>query len=562
MSGVVDEVLIEGTAATSSPQSARKPSTTKEVEFEKMRMTANQDLAAVESRVDSPASVDADKDKKIDMILELLLKQQSEIDFLKKQNKSIEYESKKQLAAAALRSHIESESEYESKKKGVSSTEYVSKSKREEADEEDKEREKLGLPPKGAAEDSCSAGSSPSLYAMFMELESMNEFSFTDMGAYCNDVAKRTTDNFTNFLWQKKHDQAGTLEKLESIYELRLAGKAYENKAQEYKAELCHLGQPAEYTKLLMALRTMHFSKDKTTQAVAADMLQAYVTTAPEKMHQLREHDIVKLHGSPPSSSLKGATEIRGTAGEEKLSARTNPKYYVEVLEDLYCLTVKCCSRVASATSAVTAADQEYEDVQPEDTITKTIVAHELAWKNLCLAYGNTHPRTHKQRISALLKIIEAQQGHSHSTKKYLQQLQRTGQTHTSVEYNVAIGIIRVVAQEVDELAALMDEYTTPDAKTSDGDSANGGKSGQDVAVKMVIVPGNCKICNRPGHKARDCLDFMTRSGVCRFWFMNHIGKNEEGCRKGKDCPRKHERPEEEPIEEKVVGVRAKCDTG
>jgi len=141
MSGVVDEVLLEGTAATSSPQSARKPSTTKEVEFEKMRMTANQDLAAVESRVDSPASVDADKDKKIDMILELLLKQQSEIDFLKKQNKSIEYESKKQLAAAALRSHIESESEYESKKKGVSSTEYVSQSEKEE---EDKKKRKLG----------------------------------------------------------------------------------------------------------------------------------------------------------------------------------------------------------------------------------------------------------------------------------------------------------------------------------------------------------------------------------------------------------------------------------
>ena len=98
--------------------------------------------------------------------------------------------------------------------------------------------------------------------------------------------------------------------------------------------------------------------------------------------------------------------------------------------------------------------------------------------EKLCLASGSTHPRTHKQRISALLKIIEAQQGHSHSTKKYLQQLQRTGQTHTSVEYNVAIGIIRVVAQEVDGLAALMDEYTTPDAKASDGDNENGGKSG------------------------------------------------------------------------------------
>ena len=201
-------------------------------------------------------------------------------------------------------------------------------------------------------------------------------------------------------------------------------------------------------------------------------------------------------------------------------------------------------------------ADKEYEDVGPGGTITKTIVAHELAWQNLCVAYGSTHPRTHKQRISALLKIIEAQQGHNHSTKTYLQQLQRTGQTHTSVEYNVAIGIIRVVAQEVDELAALMDEYSS-DAKTSDGDNENGGTSGQDVSVNMIIAPGNCKICNRPGHKARDCLDFLTRSGVCWFWFMNHIGKNEEGCRKGKDCPRTHERPEEEPVEEKVVGVRA-----
>ena len=42
---------------------------------------------------------------------------------------------------------------------------------------------------------------------------------------------------------------------------------------------------------------------------------------------------------------------------------------------------------MARATSAVTAADKEYEDAKPEGTITKTAVAHELAWQNLCLAY-------------------------------------------------------------------------------------------------------------------------------------------------------------------------------
>ena len=41
-----------------------------------MRMTANGDLAAAESRADSPVSADADKDRKADMILALLLKQQ------------------------------------------------------------------------------------------------------------------------------------------------------------------------------------------------------------------------------------------------------------------------------------------------------------------------------------------------------------------------------------------------------------------------------------------------------------------------------------------------------
>ena len=99
-----------------------------------------------------------------------------------------------------MHSHTESESEYEPKKKGASATEYgiALKRKREEVDE-DKERAKLGLPPKGAADDmySCGAGSSPSLYALFVELESMNAFSYTGMGAYCNDVTKRTTDNFT-----------------------------------------------------------------------------------------------------------------------------------------------------------------------------------------------------------------------------------------------------------------------------------------------------------------------------------------------------------------------------
>ena len=62
-----------------------------------------------------------------------------------------------------------------------------------------------------------------------------------------------------------------------------------------------------------------------------------------------------------------------------------------------------------------------------------------------------------------------------------------------------------------------------------------------------------CKICDKPGHNACDCLRFMQREGPCGHWFMHSIGIYETGCTYGASCKKKHERPSIEPPGNDVV---------
>ena len=62
-----------------------------------------------------------------------------------------------------------------------------------------------------------------------------------------------------------------------------------------------------------------------------------------------------------------------------------------------------------------------------------------------------------------------------------------------------------------------------------------------------------CQICDKPGHNAHGCLQFMLREGTRGHWFLHSIGIHRTGCTYGKTCKHNHERPNFEPPENNVV---------
>ena len=120
----------------------------------------------------------------------------------------------------------------------------------------------------------------------------------------------------------------------------------------------------------------------------------------------------------------------------------------------------------------------------------------------------------------------------------------------TNVPFSEAAPIIAMAATFEDEISAQMKtadkdhRATAVNAATPGKNKFTGMGAGQGAGSAEV-----CNICERTGHNARDCLQFMQREGVCGHWFMHSIGKYSTGCMYGSGCKKKHERPIAEPVE-------------
>ena len=70
---------------------------------------------------------------------------------------------------------------------------------------------------------------------------------------------------------------------------------------------------------------------------------------------------------------------------------------------------------------------------------------------------GSTCPAlTWTVRIEDVLTLVEAYQGHKKTRRKYLQKLDSTGFTDTTIPYHVAEPIIGTAARAIDRLDALL----------------------------------------------------------------------------------------------------------
>ena len=121
----------------------------------------------------------------------------------------------------------------------------------------------------------------------------------------------------------------------------------------------------------------------------------------------------------------------------------------------------------------------------------------------------------------------------------------------------MAIPIIGAAAKFEDEINAQMDTgVVSPVAVNTVGATAK--RSEREAARGAGTGVETCKICDKPGHNARDCLLFMQLEGTCGHWFMHSIGKYRTGCTYGHACKNKHERPSTEPADNMIpVSINA-----
>ena len=124
----------------------------------------------------------------------------------------------------------------------------------------------------------------------------------------------------------------------------------------------------------------------------------------------------------------------------------------------------------------------------------------------------------------------------------------------TNVLFHEAAPIIAMAANFEDEINAQMKTTENDHKAASVNAVANGTNRGTTMGAGPAIT---CKICERPGHNARDCLQFMEREGVCGHWFMHSIGKYKTGCMYRSGCKKKHERPSNEPVENETENGNA-----
>ena len=184
------------------------------------------------------------------------------------------------------------------------------------------------------------------------------------------------------------------------------------------------------------------------------------------------------------------------------------------------------------------AAMETYEATKPGTSYADTSVIEEDAWQALCQVYGTRSPKTDHDRLTKLLRLCEAYQGHDKTKRTLIKQLRLIGKTITTVPYTLAAAMVEASATASDEIEAQMDKTPTPN---------NGDNETRQTQVNMVGTSACCPICNKAGHVSRDFLIFMQNEGTCGHWFMHSIGRYKTGCRYGDACTKRHARPEKDP---------------
>ena len=218
----------------------------------------------------------------------------------------------------------------------------------------------------------------------------------------------------------------------------------------------------------------------------------------------------------------------------------------------MFQMVIGCNARIRIQGLDTAAAEMEYKKTKAGKNFAETKTNEERAWAQLCRVHGNSKPNTDYNRIEFLLALCAQYQGHSKTKRELLKDLHRKGICLTNASFNMVVPIMETTAKFEDELNAKMGAGQLNSAAVNAvGADAKREERSEKVGARKGVE--TCKICEKPGHNARDCLQFMLREGACGHWCMHDLGIYKSGCNYGSECNKKHERPNFEPPENDVV---------
>ena len=345
--------------------------------------------------------------------------------------------------------------------------------------------------------------------ALFTELENLNPLEHTDYTQHCDTDQRRTVDPFSLYLYFTAHDQGRVIERIENLFKQKSSANAYKAHAKTLIEEISNFSNPRQHTRVMIFLRALIFSSDETTQRTTANVVKAYMATENADLKDLQGH--INRHGSPPCvQHTESMITIGKSPGVGRLCAINNPRYYENCVENLFHMVIECNSRINVQGLDTVTAELEYRKTKPGSNFAETKTNEERAWAQLCRVHGNDKPKTDYNRIEFLLALCEQYQGHSTTKRVLLKELHRKGTCLTNTLFKMAVPIMETAAKFEDELNAQMGTGKLPTA-TVNTVGADAKREGRKEKVGARKGPETCKICENPGHNARDCLQFMLR---------------------------------------------------
>ena len=233
-----------------------------------------------------------------------------------------------------------------------------------------------------------------------------------------------------------------------------------------------------------------------------------------------------------------------------RLSAVENPQFSEKFLKHVFEMVTECNARIEGTGTNTLAAALEYRATEAGASFAETQTNEERAWRQLRRVHGNATPKTDFNRLEHLLAMCCSYQGHDKSKRTLLKELHRKGIGLTNVPFSVALPTIGATTKFEDEISKQMGIKPTVKAIQAGVNSvgATGGAGAGDGAGAGA-GKDTCKICDTPGHHARDCIQFMQREGVCGHWFMHSRGIFKQPFRYETARAKKHERSNIEPAE-------------
>ena len=381
--------------------------------------------------------------------------------------------------------------------------------------------------------------------AMLMQIENHNDLRQTDPQQVMDTYHRQTADYHSLYINFKEQNRGYTF----GIDFGCHGGDALHSAVAQFREGLNLYNHPTDWTCIILTLRQFTRSCDRTTRMLTLETIDDYLNTEHEDVQQLSKNITT---GAIHRQTAYQPTSFADTPGFARLSSSHNSNFAACGQDLLDMVVYKVAQAQSSILSEVQYRDK-YRRTRPGRTYLDTVQTLHNNYDDWCRAAGNTECSTPRDRIDALIGLMQLARSDQKLTTRFFRKLDQLSLSHTTITYHRAEGILRAEAAALDKQELKQHEFDTLLPVGVAEFIAGGIKQPQPQQhpqqQQLTIESGSatdtnthaaCSICHNPRHKTDRCLWWLSNKNICRHWFLHSVGQNAEGCRHGDDCQRKH----------------------